>query len=204
MMRPVNVSGATLAKWGRGGYSERADRPYVRAWLRPERPDDRPDRPHRRVKIALDRPLPPVASVLMRGFEQVHPGSSTAQSLADRLANQLDGCDCVIIYFRDTSPGLAAWVAGELKAQTSINRAVIVLVPTASTRAAISGEIGRYVRGVAVLAQHLPRPFHARCDGECAVCHQPIRRSQDVVQYLTGTLVHVICPGANETSEAAT
>lgn len=130
--RPVNVSGATLAKWSRkGGDCQRVDRPYVRAYLRgphaAERPNDR-------VKILLDRPLPYVVSVLIAGFVKVSPESPLAQTLADRLVTKLHGRTGAIIYYRGTSPLLAAWIATELKARTTITRTLIVHVPSQGRR----------------------------------------------------------------------
>lgn len=131
--RPVNVSGATLAKWGRkGGDRQRVDRPYVRAYLRRPRPGERPDD---WLRILLDRPLPHVVSVLVAGFVKVSPESPLARSLADRLVKTLHGTTDAIIYYRDTSPGLATWLATELKARTTITRTLIVHVPRTGRRA---------------------------------------------------------------------
>ncbi|MEJ7634984.1 hypothetical protein [Aeromicrobium sp.] len=121
------MSGATLAKWGRkGGDRERLDRPYVRAYLRSPHTAERATDC---VTILVDRPLPPVVSVFIAGFVKVRPGSSIAVFLADRLARKLRASAGVIVYYRDTSPHLAAWLAEYLEARTSITQTSTVRVP---------------------------------------------------------------------------
>jgi hypothetical protein len=114
------------------GEAPDVDRYDVRAYLHRHREGRAPEG---RIRLhANDCHGLQVVGVLVAGYRDVLPDTAIASSLLDRLTLVIHGPVGLVVHHRDTSPHLAAWVAAELKARTTITVATINYVPTRKQR----------------------------------------------------------------------